>query len=225
MKSGFRNPARMWSQGLFLLGSWAVLLGAEKADFARDVQPILHARCAGCHGSEKPQGGLSVYTRSALLKGGSHGPAVAPRSSGTSLLIARVSGGAMRMPLGQPPLSDAEIRILSSWIDAGAEWNPNGLPLQGQIPIAPRNPQVPGAGHPIDAFVARYSKTKGIPIPPLAADAVFARRAYLDLVGLPPTPEEQMAFAAGKRPDKRDRLIDRVLNDRRRYAEHWMTLW
>ncbi|MEO7650364.1 MAG: DUF1549 domain-containing protein, partial [Bryobacteraceae bacterium] len=80
-------------------------------------------------------------------------------------------------------------------------------------------------GHPIDAFVARYSKTKGLSVPPLAADAVFARRAYLDLAGLPPTPEEQMAFAADKRPDKRDRLIDRLLNDRRRYAEHWMTLW
>jgi hypothetical protein len=224
-----RNAGRILLLFGVMSGGEAVSLAA-KADFARDVQPILHARCAGCHGNEKPQAGLSVYTRAALLKGGAHGSAIVPGSSRTSLLLARVSGGAPRMPLGQPPLSDSEIDVLRNWIDAGAEWNPNGSPLQGEIPITPRRPPVPtiSAGvptaNPIDSFVARYWK-KNFPAPPLVSDAVFARRAYLDLGGLSPTPEEQDAFARDPRPDKRDRLIDRLLSDRKRYSEHWITLW
>ncbi len=213
----------------FLFPLLAATLAA--ADFARDIQPILHARCAGCHGVDKPQGGLSVYTRSALLKGGVHGPAITPGSSGNSLLIARVThgtpDGAPRMPLGQSPLTDSEIATLRAWIDAGAEWNPSGQPLQGRVPTQPRRPAIPPSArtHPIDAFLERYRRQKKVaPAAPIS-DATFARRVYLDLIGLPPTPEEQAAFANDRRPGKRDRLIDQLLVGRRRYAEHWMTLW
>jgi hypothetical protein len=64
-----------------------LLPAAERVDFAHDVQPILHTRCGGCHGSHKPQGGLSVLTLDALLKGG----AVIPGASAQSPLIVRVT--------------------------------------------------------------------------------------------------------------------------------------
>lgn len=220
-------PSRSYKLAL-LLAAAAIHLPAVTADFAREVQPILHTRCGGCHGMEKPQGSLSVFTRAALLKGGSHGPAVIAGASAKSLLIARVTAnGPTRMPMGQAPLTEREINILKAWIDAGAEWNPNGQPLQGQIPVAPRRPTVPANGHahPVDAFLAVYSKAKAIPLPPLASDAVFARRAYLDITGLPPSPEEQTAFARDPSPAKRSQLIDRLLQNRRPYAEHWITLW
>jgi hypothetical protein len=132
-----------------------------------------------------------------------------------------------RMPLGQPPLSEHEINILRSWIDSGAQWNPNGLPLRDQVSVAPRKPPVPqnGESHPVDAFVARYAKAKGVSLSPQVADSVFVRRAYLDIIGLPPSPEEQDAFLSQQDTDKRARLIDRLLSDRQRYAEHWITLW
>ena len=177
---------------------------------------------------EKPQGGLSVFTRAALLKGGAHGTAVVAGASAKSLLIVRVTAsGPTRMPMGQAPLSENEIAILRTWIDQGAEWNPNGQPLQGQLSIAPRRPAVPANGqqHPIDAFLARYAKGKGLPLPPLVSDAVFARRAYLDITGLPPSPEEQDDFTRDRSLTKRSQLVDRLLQDRRRYAEHWITLW
>ncbi|MBL8210889.1 MAG: DUF1549 domain-containing protein [Bryobacterales bacterium] len=213
--------------GLLLLGAALLLPAADKADFARDVQPILHARCGGCHGGEKPQGGFSVFTREALLKGGAHGPGVVPGASSKSLLIARVTAsGPSRMPLGQPPLSEREVATLRLWIDAGAEWNANGQPLQGAASIAPRQTAVPpGFAHPLDGFLARYSKAKRVPLPALVSDAVFARRAYLDLTGLPPTPEEQAAFVAGRDPNKRGQLVDQLLANRRRYAEHWISFW
>ncbi|MBL8222568.1 MAG: DUF1549 domain-containing protein, partial [Bryobacterales bacterium] len=211
-----------------LLCAAAVGMPAATADFARDVQPILHARCGGCHGGDKPQGGLSVFTRSALLKGGAHGPAVVAGASGKSLLIARVTAtGASRMPMGQAPLAEREIAILRQWIDAGAEWNPNGQALTGLNAVAPRRPAVPANSytHPVDAFLARYAQGKRVALPPLASDAVFVRRAYLDITGLPPSPEEQDAFVRDRSLTKRDQLVDRLLQDRRRYAEHWITLW
>src|SRR5882724_2007057 len=78
-----------------------VLTAAPKVDFARDVQPILHSRCASCHSGEKPQAGFSVLTRTALLSGGVSGPAVKPGASSDSLLIRRVTATTAKMPLGQ----------------------------------------------------------------------------------------------------------------------------
>ena len=209
---------------LLLLSCVLLSQAAEKVDFARDVQPILHTRCGGCHGSDKPQGGLSVLTRTALLKSG----AVIPGASAKSPLIARVTAtGATRMPLGQPPLNDHEIGILRSWIDAGAEWIPHSPPLPKAASIAPRRPAVPrnGHAHPIDAFIARHVHSKQVPFPALAPNAVFLRRAYLDVTGLLPSPEELDAFTADRTSNKRARLIDRLLQRRRQYAEHWITLW
>ena len=212
----------------FMLLAWAA--GAtldSKVDFARDVQPILHSRCAGCHSGEKPQGKLSVYTRAALLAGGVSGPAVKPGSSGESLLIRRVSDKEPRMPLGQPPLTNHEVAILRQWVDAGAEWDASVAPLQVDTRIKPRRPAVPASSrsNPIDAFVERKFRDKGIPVPPVVSDSVFARRAYFDLTGLPPNPEELDRFVNSIEREKRERLVDELLGRRQLYAEHWMTLW
>src|SRR6476661_6372633 len=176
-----------------LLVAWVTgAIAAGKVDFARDVEPILHSRCAGCHSGEKPQARFSVLTRAALLAGGVSGPAVKPGSSEESLLIRRVSVQEPRMPLGQPPLTNNEIAILRDWVDAGAAWDAGVAPVQVDTRIKPRRPAIPASSrlNPIDAFVERKLRDKEIPVPPLVSDSVFARRAYFDLTGLPPTPEE-----------------------------------
>ncbi|MFN8008311.1 MAG: c-type cytochrome domain-containing protein [Terriglobia bacterium] len=61
-------------------------------DYARQIQPLLHNACGGCHGKSSPQAGLSVMTRTDLLKGGQSGPAIVAGSSATSLLLKRVTG-------------------------------------------------------------------------------------------------------------------------------------
>jgi hypothetical protein len=161
---------------LLLIGAWG--LPAQKVDFARDVQPLLLARCGSCHLGEKPQAGLSIPA--GLWKGGQSGPAIVPGDSRQSLLIQRVTGfRAPVMPFGAEPLSDREIDLLRAWIDQGAETPP-------------------------------------------VSHALFARRAYFDLWGLPPTPEELSAFLAS--PD-RERLIDQLLAHNRNYAEHWISFW
>ena len=203
------------------------LSAAPKVDFARDVQPILHARCAGCHSGDKPQAGLSVLTRDGLLKGGVHGPAVKAGSSGESLLIRRLTGQAPRMPLGGSPLTETEIVLLRNWVDAGAVWEGATQPGAVDTRIRPKSPSVPGNGetNPIDAFVQSYWHKLRITKAPPGSDALFFRRATFDVIGLPPDPEELDRFLTDSDPGKRDRWIDSLLSRRQPYAEHWMSFW
>src|SRR5262245_1815102 len=143
-----------------------VILGvegwAQNVDYARQVQPILHQRCAQCHGEESPQGGLNLLTRAAILKGGKNGSAVVPGSSQTSLLIQHLTGEKKpMMPMGQDPLPPAEIAVLRSWIDQGATWDAGILAARAWKPtLAPRKPAVPevagSSENPIDRLVAAY---------------------------------------------------------------------
>lgn len=212
---------------LFISGGG--LAAAPKVDFAREVQPILHSRCSSCHSGPKPQANLSVLTRTALLTGGISGPAVKPGAAGDSLLIRRVTADSSRMPLGQSPLTAGEIGVLRRWIDEGAEWNgaaeATTEPVNTRVKLA--HPPVPHSSYPnpIDAFIERDLRAAGVPRPALADDAVFARRVYFDLIGLPPDPRELQDFLSGTEPDKRSLLIDKLLNRREAYAEHWMTYW
>jgi len=114
--------------GLLALGSSAGA-GETRApvEFARHVQPILQRACAICHNETLAQGGLSLASRAAALKGGESGPAIAPGDAAGSLLVKRLSVVLPRMPMGLPPLPDAEVATLRTWIDAGAAW-PEGQP-------------------------------------------------------------------------------------------------
>ena len=117
-----------------LLGSLlaaALLVTGEQVDFARDVQPILKARCLSCHNPERHEAGLSVATRAALLKGGASGPALVPGSSRDSLLIQRITGfSAPVMPFASEPLTEAQIETLRDWVDQGAAWPPEAGPVR-----------------------------------------------------------------------------------------------
>ena len=187
---------------------------AAPVDFARDVHPILVAKCSGCHNGERGQGGLSVNTRAELLKGGASGPAIVASNSASSLLIQRVSGKLLpRMPMSGQPLSTAEISTLSEWVDAGAVWAPSATLASRQASLALRKPELSS----IDEIL-------NLKQPPVS-DAVFLRRAYLDVWGLLPTPEEREQFLKDSTTDKRAKLIDHLLANRDNFAEHWISFW
>ena len=160
--------------------------GATAVDFATQVHPILAARCAPCHNSDKPPAGLTFTSRAAALKGGADGPAITPGDSEHSLLILKVTRkkGQLMPPVGEP-LSAEQISILKSWIDEGAVWpdtNPAGSNAW-VAPIAPRRPDVPAGSesNPIDRFVAAYADAAQNRNAPTVSDAVFARRVYFDV--------------------------------------------
>ena len=80
-------------------------------------------------------------------------------------------------------------------------------------------------GNPIDRFTAAYFQQHGRTFAPVVADAVFARRAYLDVWGLSPTPTQLAQFLKDTQPGKRDHLVDALLADRKNYSEHWISFW
>src|SRR5207245_2964344 len=95
--------------------------------------------------------------------------------------------------------------------------------------LFPRQPELPaarrGTANPIDRLLQPYYEARGVKPAKPVSDRVFARRVYLDAIGLLPAPGELEEFLAGTRPDKRDGLVKRLLADNRRYAEHWLTFW
>src|SRR5262249_3434578 len=96
-------------------------------------------------------------------------------------------------------------------------------------PLKPRRPALPavraGHEHPIDRIVDAYWAERKVTAANLLDDAALARRLYLDVIGLLPSSGELSAFLADSSSDKRGRLIRRVLDDQRAYAEHWLTFW
>ena len=202
-------------------------------DFNREVHTILAARCLECHSQEKRSGGLSLATYEDVLNGGRSGACVKPGNSAGSLILARLNGStAPRMPLGRPALSPLEIQLIATWIQQGARPSPNApaakakweAPLTLETPTPPRSPWKDWSG-PLDRFTASYLASHGKSEPALVSDAVFARRAYLDVWGLLPPPEDLRAFLNDPAPDKRHRLAARLLADNQKYAENWISYW
>jgi hypothetical protein len=97
---------------------------------------------------------------------------------------------------------------------------------RAELAALPRPPAPPeGLGHPIDRFLEAAWRKQGLGVPPVVDDRTFARRVYLDIVGLLPTVEQLERFERDRNPDKRQKLVDHLLGDRDGYAEHWMTYW
>ena len=202
-------------------------------DYEREIKPILSENCLECHSQDKRKGGLSLANYGDVLDGGKDGAVVRPGNSARSLMIARVKGEiGDQMPLDELPLSDAQIATLQRWIDQGARLTPTSAaaPQPWEAPLALTAPPVPAPvwpawNRPADRLVASYLSKARVAEPKVIGDAAFARRAYLDLWGLLPSPEALKAFVADPAPDKRDRLVATLLADDKKYAQHWISFW
>jgi mono/diheme cytochrome c family protein len=211
-------------------------------DFGRDVRPIFQTRCVACHGPRKQKGGLRLDDGTLARQGGDSGPVIVPGKSAASRLIHLVAGldEEITMPPSGKRLTAAEISRLRAWIDQGARW-PEEKSTTGpttarskhwtfQPPKRPLPPRVARAGwarNPIDAFVLARLETEKIAPAPEADRATLIRRLSLDLLGLPPRPEEVDAFLADRRPGAYERVVDRLLASPyhgERWGRHWLDL-
>ncbi|HEY1338172.1 MAG TPA: DUF1549 domain-containing protein [Bryobacteraceae bacterium] len=205
----------------------------ERIDFQREVHPLLASRCLGCHSAEKRSGGLSLATYDDVLNGGRSGAVVRPGNSAGSLIVQRITGpAATRMPLGGTPLSPAEIGVITSWIEQGARASSTSAAAKPkwEAPLALARPAAPAPvwknwSGPVDRFTAAYLASHAVSEPDPVADAVYARRVYFDIWGLPPSPAELQAFLEDRRADKRPKLVARLLADNGKYAENWISYW
>ncbi|MEY4180730.1 MAG: hypothetical protein RLY70_4304 [Planctomycetota bacterium] len=201
--------------------------------YEREVKPLLRERCAACHGAVKQEGGLRLDTAALVVRGGDSGPAIRPRASKESLLLRRVmaTDHDERMPPEGGRLDATQLDALRRWIDAGAPG-----PAVEPTPRSPaehwafqpvKRPAIPAVRNtawlrnPIDAFVLARREQAGLGPPELATDARLLRRAYLDLIGLPPSLQQQDRFH--RQPDV-DAVIDELLG-RPEHGERWARHW
>ena len=194
-----------------------------------EVQHIFRAKCIACHGSAQQIGGLRLDAREPAMAGGYSGPVILPGNSSKSKLVDRITGapGVMAMPPSGPRLTAAEIATVRDWIDKGAAWQ--GGAAAGPV-AAPKHshwafqPVRAVAGSGIDEFVRARLKREGIEPSPEASRQTLIRRVSIDLIGLPPTPEEVRAFLTDQRPDAYERLVDRLLASPH-FGERWARPW
>jgi hypothetical protein len=198
-------------------------------DFAHDIAPLIKAHCAKCHTDGTYKASFSLDTRATMLKS----EAVVPGKSSESEIIDRVTSDDpdFQMPPEGKRLTADEISRLKAWIDQGAPWDA-GFTFKRMgytAPLRLRRPQLPPGrdrrDHPIDRIVDAYFVSHGVSAPHALSDAEFARRVFLDVIGLLPPPRELEAFENDASPDKRARLTRRLLDDRRASADHWLSFW
>jgi hypothetical protein len=208
-------------------------------DYVREVKPLLARKCHSCHGALKQSGGLRLDTRGTMFEGGASGAAVVAGNIDASLLITAIrgTGDTERMPLESDPLEEAELALLEHWIAAGAAGPDEPLPPDPrqhwsfqplQRPAVPTVRNSEWARGPIDAFVAAEHQRRGLTPRPAAEPHTLLRRVFIDLIGLPPTPEEMQVFLNDAAPDAYERAVDRLLASpeyAERWARHWMDVW
>jgi hypothetical protein len=211
---------RLWSVIGLAMVVGAVACPADGVDFNRDVRPILSANCFTCHGpdADAREADLRLDT--------SDGAAAVVRRGNldSSSLIFRIEtdDGDQLMP---PPdsghrLSEAEKQMLRSWVTAGAEYETHWSFIRPR-----REPETArGTLNPIDKFVVTRLDEAGLAPNPPANRYQLIRRATLDLIGLPPTPEEVDAFVADRSENAFEKIVDRLLASES-FGEHWTRMW
>ncbi len=213
--------------------------------FKEQVRPVLVKHCLDCHGGKATKGDFDLSDRKPLVDSG----AIEGGAKGSQLIAVISHTEEPHMPHKAPKLPDADIARITRWVELGAPYDrsltdkkikalaitrpetPTDAdrdfwsfrPLK---PAAP--PEVKNASWvktPVDRFILAALDAKGIAPNAEADRRVLIRRLSLDLLGLPPTPEDVDAFLADNQPDAYDRLVDRLLASPRygeRWARHWM---
>ena len=210
---------------------FALVAGAACAEdaalFESKIRPILVEHCYECHSTDKKQkGNLLLDTKEGTLKGGDTGPALVAGYPAKSLLIQAVKW--TDKDLQMPPkkkLSDAQIADLETWVKAGAP-DPRSGPrtltkIEQHLEDAKKHWSLQSV---VDPKPASLDALIGLKASPLADKRTLIRRAYFDLLGVPPTYTEVNAFAADNDPKAFEKLIDKLLADKR-YGERWGRHW
>ena len=195
---------------------------AQEIDFSRDIRPILSDYCFPCHGpdgeSRQAELRLDKASDTESFRGGYH--VIEPGDADGSELIRRLLSTDVDEMM--PPAdssrrpSPTQIKILRQWIDGGAKygshwaWNPVTRPNIPSPDGWPKSLQQ-WPINPIDSFLASRLVAAGLQPSREAKRVTLIRRLSLDLIGLPPTPDEVDAFLSDQSSDAYERVVDRLL--------------
>ncbi|WP_165250071.1 PSD1 and planctomycete cytochrome C domain-containing protein [Paludisphaera soli] len=197
----------------------------DRIEFNRDVRPILSENCYACHGPDKSQrkAKLRLDEREAATQ---HG-AILPGNPDDSELVLRIlseDDDVMPPAEAHKTLSAEQKQTLQDWIAQGAEYQAHWAyvpPVRHATPEVRRGDWV---RNPIDAFLLATLESRNVEPSPEAPRNRLIRRVSLDLIGLPPTPDEVRAFEEDPDPKAYERLVERLL-DSPHYGERMAVAW
>ncbi|MDA1053052.1 MAG: PSD1 and planctomycete cytochrome C domain-containing protein [Planctomycetota bacterium] len=217
--------------------------------FEKEVRPLLASRCYECHSAnaEKLEGGLRLDSRDAAIEGGDTGPAIVPHKPDESLLIDAIDYGEVYQMPPKSKLPANEIAVLTKWVSLGAPWPKEEVTAADALKVFDlnarraahwcwqpiRDPTPPAVRHrewarqPLDNFILAKLEEAGLTPAAPADKRTLIRRAYFDLIGLPPSPEEVAAFLHDESPRAFEKVVDQLLDSPHfgeRWARHWMDL-
>lgn len=229
---GVQSPATA-SPSTASMNSWK-----HQVSFSKEIYPLLKTHCFDCHAGAQPDSGYRLDVKRELL-GYSTGEVLAePGKGAESHLVHLVSTKKLseRMPPeGETPLTGEQIELLKAWIDQGMEWDESLLPTPRtqsdhwafqpiQRPEVPESPNPDWVSTQIDAFIDQAQREAGVTHSPVAEKRVLVRRLYLDLIGLPPTPEQVQEFLDNQSTSAYSMLVEELLRSPH-YGERWGRYW
>jgi len=217
--------------------------------FEKKIRPILVKRCYECHSQESEElaGGLRVDSRADLVEGGESGAAVVPGDPSESLLVDAINYGEYFEMPPKSKMPAAEVALLTDWVKRGAPWPAEQTKLSGYEkkfdlaarkeshwswhPVVRHDPppvkQTTWSSSPVDQFVLAKVEEAGLTPANSADRRTLIRRVYFDLIGLPPTPAEVVAFVSDDSPQAFEKVVDHLLASPHygeRWGRHWLDL-
>lgn len=217
---------------MIVIGAPVVAVGGDDhpVSFSRDVRPLLSDRCFQCHGPDQVsrQADLRLDRVEDVLGERDGGRIVVPGNPAASEIIRRITSDDPDEVM--PPadsgrtLSADEIALIRQWILQGAQWEPHWAFI---APGKPELPPVADASWPrnaIDHFVLSRLERAGLSPAPEADRRTLLRRVSLDLLGLPPTPEQLQEFLRDDSPQAYESAVERLLESPH-YGERMALPW
>ncbi len=227
-----KSPLVLTMVGLTaVLSCYFLFFTHHPIDYNAEVKPIINQKCISCHGGVKKKGGFSLLFREEALSPTASGkPAIIPGDAQNSEMIKRLHHKDLeeRMPYKEEPLTAGEIRILTRWIDEGANFETHWAykPVQAQA--------VPSPGllsffssedkNEIDHFIDKKLKEKGLNRSQIADKQLLMRRISLDIIGIPAPENIAQKYLSDQSPNAYEHLVDALLASKY-YGERWTSLW
>ena len=205
----------------------------DEVNFNFDVKPILSDKCYTCHGPDDKarKANLRLDIERGFYKSLEDNPnhyVINKNSPEKSEILNRINSEnasyVMPPPESNLKLSDREKEVLKKWVDQGGNWEPHWAYTKPKLPNIPEIDLENWASNEIDYFIAKKLNSVGMNPSEKEEKEILIRRAYFDLIGLPPTIQEIDEFVSDNSNNAYEKVIDKLLESKS-YGERMAAIW
>ena len=204
-----------------------------EVDFNFDVKPILSDKCYTCHGPDDKarKANLRLDIERGFYKSLEDNPnhyVINKNSPEKSEILNRINSEnasyVMPPPESNLKLSVREKEVLKKWVNQGGNWEPHWAYTKPKLPNIPEIDLENWASNEIDYFIAKKLTSIGMTPSEKEEKEILIRRAYFDLIGLPPTIQEIDEFVSDNSNNAYEKVIDKLLESKS-YGERMAAIW